>query len=224
MRILVVEDDRLVAKGLKQGLERAGYTVDQVDNAECAETMLAEEMFDLALIDIGLPAADGLELIRRLRGRGVGLPALILTARDTLEDCIDSLDVGADDFMTKPFRLPELLARVRALIRRAHSATCSRLGVGALEMDTAQHAAKLQGAPLDLTPREWSILERLLLNAPNVVSKDKLLQSLSGWDSELTPNAVEVYISRLRGKLAAGGIEIRTVRGFGYRLDEPRTA
>ena len=224
MRILVVEDDPLVAYGLKQGLERADFTVDHVLSAELAERALQQEAFDLAIVDIGLPKASGIELLRRLRGNGTALPVMILTARDTLEDCVDSLDLGADDFMTKPFRLPEIVARVRALVRRAHSAISSKLVSGALELDMAQHVATLHGKPLELTRREWAILENLVLQAPNVVGKEKLLQSISGWDAELTPNAIEVYVSRLRSKLAPGGIEIRTVRGIGYRLDEPKAA
>ena len=221
MRILVVEDDPLVAHGVKQGLERAGFTVDHVPSAELAEGLLKRDGFDLAVVDIGLPRMDGLELVRRLRAQQIAVPILVLTARDRLEDCVDGLDRGADDYMAKPFRLPELVARARALIRRSHSLADSRLTLGPLTLDPARHAATLCGTDLDLTGREWSILESLLLHAPNVVSKDRLVQSLGGWSSDLTPNAVEVYISRLRAKLAPGRIEIRTVRGIGYRLDEP---
>ena len=224
MRLLIVEDDFLVAYGLKQGLERAGFVVDHAPSAESAEQLLNEQSFDLAIVDIGLPQANGLELVKRLRARRAPVPVLILTARDTLDDCVDSLNVGADDFMTKPFRLPELVARVRALVRRSHAVTTSKLSAGPLEMDMGQHVALLHGQPVDLTKREWAILENLLLQSPNVVSKEKLLQSISSWDADLTPNAIEVYVSRLRHKLAPGGIDIRTVRGIGYRLDEPTAA
>jgi DNA-binding response OmpR family regulator len=146
---------------------------------------------------------------------------LVLSARSTMEDTISGLDVGADDYLIKPFRLPELVARARALIRRSNAVADSCLRHGALLLDTAVHSATLGGQPLELTPREWAILEILLLASPNVVNKDRLVQGLAGWDKDITPNAVEVHVSRLRAKLGVGGIEIRTVRGIGYRLDEP---
>ena len=219
MRVLVVEDDTLVSEGIKRGLERGHFTVDVVASAELAEQHIQGEFFDLLIVDLGLPQADGFTLIRHLRETGCKTPVLIVTARDTLEDCVKGLDVGADDYMIKPFRLPELVARVRALIRRAHSVTDSRLGYGGLELDTAKHSATLNGQALDLTGREWALLELLLLQSPNVVGKEKILQVLSGWDADLTPNAIEVYISRLRTKLAGAGAIIRTVRGIGYRID-----
>lgn len=219
MRVLVVEDDALVAEGIKQGLEREHFTVDRVGSAEQAETYLHGEHFDLLIVDLGLPKADGFTLVRQLRQLGQKTPVLILTARDTLEDCVKGLEVGADDYMVKPFRLPELVARIRALIRRAHSIADSRLNHGALELDTARHAATLNGQPLDLTNREWALLELLLIQSPKVVSKDKLLQMLAGWDADLSPNAIEVYISRLRSKLASSTVSIRTIRGIGYRID-----
>lgn len=219
MRVLVVEDDELVADGLKQGLAQAGLTVDVAGSAEQAEAFLGTEEFDLAVVDIGLPKADGLTLIHRLRGRGDSLPVLVLSARGSMEDTISGLDVGADDYMIKPFRLPELVARIRALIRRSHAVADSCLRHGSLMLDTARRTASLGERPLELTNREWSILENLLMASPNVVSKDKLVQSLAGWDKDITPNAIEVHVSRLRGKLAAGRIGIRTVRGIGYRID-----
>jgi len=219
VRVLVVEDDALVAEGIKQGLEREHFTADIVGSAEQAETYLQGEHFDLFIVDLGLPKADGFSLIRQLRQSGQKTPVLILTARDTLEDCVKGLEVGADDYMVKPFRLPELVARIRALIRRAHSITDSILSHGELEMDTARHTAKLKGQPLEITNREWAILELLLIQSPKVVSKDKILQALSGWESDLTQNAVEVYISRLRAKLIGSEVTIRTIRGIGYRID-----
>jgi DNA-binding response OmpR family regulator len=225
MRILVVEDDPLVASGIKEGLGLARYTVDLVGRGEQALIQLqAGETFDLAIIDLGLPGMDGLALIGRLRQAGFQLPILILTARDSLEDCVRGLEAGADDYMTKPFRLPELAARVRALIRRANSVLRSTLTCGELELDTARHSATLAGAALDLTASEWSILEILAMSSPQVVPKNKLLQALSGWDKDMTTNAIEVHVSRLRGKLADSGITIRTVRGIGYRLDDPGQA
>jgi DNA-binding response OmpR family regulator len=224
MRILIVEDDLLLSHGLKQGLERAGMVADYVAGAKEADQATAALKYDLAIVDIGLPGTSGLDWVRKLRTGGAELPVLILTARDTLEDCVSSLDIGADDFMTKPFRLPEVAARVRALVRRVHSRTNSRLFAGALEMDMSRHQVYLHGKALELTGREWSILEKLVVQAPNVVTKENLVQAISGWDATVTVNAIEVYVSRLRTKLDQGGIGIRTVRGIGYRLEEPQSA
>ena len=223
MRILVVEDDPLVASGIKEGLRLARFTVDLVGRAEQAEAQIrAGEVFDLAIIDLGLPGMDGLSLIRQLRQSGIQLPILILTARDSLEDCVQGLEVGADDYMTKPFRLPELAARVRALVRRANSVVSSILNYGALELDTTRHSATLAGMPLELTLSEWTLLETMVMLSPQVASKARLLQTLSGWDKDMSANAIEVHVSRLRAKLADSGISIRTVRGIGYRLDDPK--
>ena len=222
MRILIVEDDKWMAAALKRGLEQAGFTADQVRSGEEAVVCARGEAFDLAVVDLGLPGIDGFELIRRWRRAGDALPILILTARDSLSDRVDGLELGGDDFMTKPFELLELIARVRALVRRSKAAISSRLTCGCLEMDLGEGTAMVAGRPLELRRREWAILECLLLNSPKMVTKDILLQTLSGWSSELTTNAVEVYVSRLRAKLQSSGIEIRTIRGMGYRLDAPR--
>jgi DNA-binding response OmpR family regulator len=219
MRLLLVEDDLMVASGIKLGLSDAGYTVDWVGSAERAEQALDKDSFDAAILDIGLPGVDGLELTRRVRARGLAMPVLILTARDALHDRVQGLDLGADDYMVKPFELPELLARLRALLRRSQAATTAVLGFGALEMDTAQRRATLAGQALELGPREWTVLEYMLLQAPKPAAKDKLLAALTGWDKEITPNAIEVYVSRLRAKLEPAGIRLRAVRGFGYRLE-----
>ena len=224
MRLLLVEDDVMVASGIKLGLCNAGYTVDWVGSAERAEQAMEEESFDLAIVDIGLPGIDGLELTRRLRSRGGTLPVLILTARDALHDRVQGLDLGADDYMLKPFELPELLARLRALLRRSQAATSAVLSFGPLEMDTAQRRVQLAGAVLELGPREWTVLEYLLLQAPKPAAKDKLLAALTGWDKEITPNAIEVYVSRLRAKLEPAGIQLRSIRGFGYRLEQAAAA
>ena len=216
MRLLLVEDDVMVASGMKLGLTDAGYTVDWVGSAEQA---LERDSFDLAIVDIGLPGLNGLELTRRIRSRGLAMPVLILTARDALHDRVQGLDIGADDYMLKPFELPELLARLRALLRRSQAATSAVLGLGPLEMDTAQRRASLAGVPMELGPREWTVLEYLLLQAPKPAAKDKLLAALTGWDKEITPNAIEVYVSRLRAKLEPAGVALRSIRGFGYRLE-----
>ncbi len=172
MRLLLVEDDVMVASGMKLGLGDAGYAVDWVGSGERAEQALEKDSFDLAIVDIGLPGMDGLELTRRLRSRGLSMPVLMLTARDALQDRVQGLDLGADDYMVKPFELPELLARLRALLRRSQAATTAVLGFGPLEMDTAQRRVTLSGQPMELGPREWSVLEYLLIQAPKPAAKD----------------------------------------------------
>jgi DNA-binding response OmpR family regulator len=218
----------MVASGIKLGLSDAGYAVDWVGSAERALEVTARESFDLAVIDIGLPHMDGLSLTQSLRKAGHAMPVLILTARDALEDRVQGLDKGADDYMIKPFELPELLARLRALLRRSQAATSAVLNFGPLALDTALRVASVrcvgadgavQAQPVELGPREWTVMEYLLLQAPKPTNKDKLLQALTGWDKEITPNAVEVYISRLRSKLEPHGIALRSIRGFGYRLE-----
>lgn len=220
MRILVVEDDLMVAEGVCEGLSKAGLSVDHVVTAESAESALKLTHYDLAIIDIGLPGMNGHELIRRLRQRGVQVPILILTARDGFDDRVIGLDLGADDYMIKPFHLPELLARLRALIRRSHASASSELNAGYVHLDLGKRTAIVRGVSLDLKGREWEILQQLMLATPHVVSKQQMVESLSHWDNELTHNAVEIYISRLRSKLQNCGVEIRTIRGIGYRLDE----
>ena len=229
----------MVASGIKLGLTDAGYAVDWVGSAERAMEATRTEAFDVAVVDIGLPLMDGLALTQRLRKSGFAMPVLILTARDALQDRVQGLDMGADDYMTKPFELPELLARLRALLRRSQAATSAVLSFGPLEMDTAKRQAFIRSGPvagqtagytpsvqlIEFGPREWTVMEYLLLQVPKPAIKDKLLLALTGWDKEITPNAVEVYISRLRGKLEPFGIALRSIRGFGYRLelteDEP---
>jgi DNA-binding response OmpR family regulator len=221
MRLLLVEDDLMVASGIKLGLTNAGYAVDWVGSAERALEVSRHETFDVAVVDIGLPGLDGLALTQRLRKDGHAMPVLILSARDALQDRVQGLDTGADDYMIKPFELPELLARLRALLRRSQAATSSVLSFGPLELDTATRLACIRpgGLPIELGPREWTVMEYLLINAPKPANKDKLLQALTGWDKSITPNAVEVYISRLRCKLEPHGIALRSIRGFGYRLE-----
>jgi len=237
MRLLLVEDDVMLASGIKLGLGDAGYAVDWVGSGERAAEVLGKEHFDVAVIDVGLPGMDGLELTRHLRRPEMvnrSIPVLILTARDALEDRVRGLDWGADDYMLKPYELPELLARLRALLRRSQAATTAILSFGSLELDTARRtlsvrsqAAEAEGmgvsgtarTTLEVGPREWTVLEYLMVHAPKPANKEKLLQALTGWDREITPNAVEVYISRLRTKLEPHGVTLRSIRGFGYRLE-----
>ena len=219
MRLLLVEDDVMVASGIKLGLTQAGYAVDWVGSAERALEAVQLEAFDAAVVDIGLPNMNGLALTQALRASGRTMPVMILTARDALQDRVQGLDLGADDYMLKPFELPELLARLRALLRRSQAATSAVLSFGPVEMDTAHRRVCAGGQLMELGPREWTVLEYLLLQAPKPAAKEKLLAALTGWDKEITPNAIEVYISRLRGKLEPYGVALRAIRGFGYRLE-----
>ena len=218
MRILVVEDNELVADAIVRGLAMAGFAVDRTANAESALAALAAEHFDLALLDIGLPGADGLSVLRKLRGDGMQLPVMILTARDTLAAKVEALDLGADDFLMKPFEQAELAARCRALIRRSNLNTSGQLNLGRMRIDVTGRQLQIDGTPVELTGREWLVLECLVLNTSRVVSKERLQQAIVGWDQAVTPNAVEVYVSRLRAKLADAAT-IRAVRGLGYRFE-----
>jgi DNA-binding response OmpR family regulator len=211
---------QIIGDGLREAFSRLGIRLDHLGRAAPALAMVSVTAFDLLLLDIGLPDMDGLELLRRLRAAGHRVPVLMLTARDALEDRVKGLNLGADDYLVKPFAVPELIARVQALIRRSQSAAHSVMTLGDLAMDTAAHRATLNGDELHLTKREWTILEYLLLAAPRVLSKQKLADSLSQWDKEITHNAVEIYVSRLRAKFKRSAITIRTVHGIGYRLEE----
>lgn len=219
MRILIAEDDASLASGIAKILRTEGHAVDIVTVGEHAALAAQQEHFDLVILDIGLPGVDGYEVLRRLRASGLRTPVLVLTARDELEDRVRGLDLGADDYMTKPFAMPELAARVRALIRRSQARVGPVTTHGPLVLDAAARRATLGGVPLELAAREWAVLEVLLARVERVVSKETIIQAVAGWDEELSPNAIEVYVSRLRAKLEPAGIRIRTVRGFGYLLE-----
>jgi len=221
MRVLIVEDDNALADGLLRTLRRSGYAVDHSATGELALRACAEEHYDLIVLDIGLPGIDGFEVLRQLRKNRETGSVLILTAHDAESDRVRGLDLGADDYVTKPFSLPEFEARVRALIRRSQAVRSPTLRLGTLTIDSAAHRAKIGGEDLDLTPREWGVLEYLLTRTGQVISKEQMLQALCSWDVSLTHNAIEVYISRLRSKLQKAGIKIRTVRGFGYMVEDP---
>lgn len=220
MRILIVEDDALVADAVACGLGAAGFAVDRAQSAEAASTALAAEHFDLTVVDVGLPGADGLSLVRRLRRTGSSLPILILTARDALTVKVQALDLGADDFLAKPFEQAELAARCRALIRRANLSANGQLSLGRMCVDIGGRQLRIDEVLVELTAREWLVLECLALHSGRIVSKERLQQAIAGWDQAVTPNAVEVYVSRVRAKVGTAAV-IRTVRGLGYRLDEP---
>jgi two-component system, OmpR family, response regulator len=219
MRILLIEDDELVADAIVRGLSLAGFTVDHAVSAERGHAALSSEHFDLAVVDIGLPGADGLSLLAALRSEGKSMPVLILTARDTLADKIRAFELGADDFLMKPFEQAELAARCRALIRRANLSPSGIVRLGGLTIDLNGHQLQIDTQPVELTRREWLVLESLAHNVGRIVTKDRLMQALAGWEQDLTPNAVETHISRLRAKLGTAAV-IRTIRGLGYRLDE----
>lgn len=220
MRILIVEDDPVLADGLTRSLRHGDYAVDCVNDGAAADHVLAAQSYDLVILDLGLPGLDGFEVLRRLRRRGASVPVLVLTARDGLSERVKGLDLGADDYMIKPFDLPELEARVRALIRRGLSGGGSELTNGSLVLDTAGRRATLGGDPLDLSARELGVLEVLMLRSGRVVSKEQLADQLYGWDEEVGPNAIEVYVHRLRRKLEPAGVSIRTIRGLGYLLEK----
>jgi DNA-binding response OmpR family regulator len=219
MRILLIEDDELVADAVVRGLSIAGFTVDHAASAESGRAALRTEHFDLAVVDIGLPDADGLSLLAALRNEGSATPVLMLTARDTLADKIRAFELGADDFLMKPFEQAELAARCRALIRRAGLTPSGVVRLGGLTIDLNGHQLQVDGVVVELTRREWLVLESLAHNLGRIVTKDRLMQALAGWEQDLTPNAVETQVSRLRSKLGSAAT-IRAIRGLGYRLDE----
>jgi two-component system, OmpR family, response regulator len=219
MRILIVEDDATLADAIGQALYRQEFNSDVAASGTVAVHALKHEHFDLVILDIGLPGLDGFEVLRETRAGGSQIPALILTARDGIEDRVYGLDLGADDYMVKPFALAELTARVRALVRRRIGALGARIVHGPLEIDEFGRRAWLSGEPVELSQREWTVLQALLRRVERVVSKEQLVQEIAGSNGELTLNAVEVYVSRLRTKLEPAGIHIRTVRGFGYMLE-----
>jgi len=220
MRILVVEDNAALADGISRALEKAGFAVDVLSDGALANEILAYEKFDLVVLDINLPGMDGLQVLSEMRNRGALTQVLILTARDKLEDRVSGLDLGADDYLTKPFDLPELEARVRALLRRNADNKSPEIKCGTLVFDTVARRVFVSGQPLELPKRELSLLEILLTRVGHVVNKEQIADGLANFDDEITPNAIELYVSRLRKRLQPGGIVIKTVRGLGYLLEK----
>ncbi len=218
MRLLIVEDDDLVADAIVRALNAASFDTLRVSSAEAAQAALAGEEFALAVIDVGLPGADGLSLVRRLRSAGKAMPTLVLTARCTLNDKVKALDLGADDFLSKPFEAAELAARCRALVRRAGGALNGVITLNRMMADLHGKRLLIDEAEVELTAREWLILECLVRRIGLIVSKDKLLQEIAS-PGDITSNAIEVHISRLRAKLGDAAI-IRSLRGLGYRLED----
>ncbi len=220
MRILIAEDDVSLADALVRAMRKLGYAVDQVADGSQADSALALHEFDLVILDLGLPKMHGLEVLRRLRARGASTPVLILTAADSVDQRVKGLDAGADDYMPKPFSLAELEARVRALSRRALGSASGVIQHGPLSFDAAGRVAHLNGQMLELSAREVSLLEILLQRSGRLVSKEQLVQHLCEWGEEVSNNAIEVYIHRLRKKIEAGPVRIATVRGLGYCLEK----
>ena len=224
MNILIVEDDAILAEGVSRAVEHMGNVATIVRDGQQAHALLnGRDTFDLMVLDIGLPGIDGLTLLRELRQADLRMPVMLLTARDSIDDRIRGLDLGADDYLVKPVVLSEMAARIRALLRRSSLEASSELLHGALRMDTKAKRLWLSGDELEVTAREWLVLEYLLRRPERVVSKEQLRIAVFG-DDEPGYNAVEVYISRLRTKFENAGLRIRTVRGFGYMLEDFKDA
>lgn len=224
MRILLIEDDVLLADGMARALHHSGYVVDIADNGATADTWLTNETYDLAILDLGLPGMDGSEVLRRLRARRQHTPVLVLSARMAVEERVRILDLGADDYVVKPIALSELEARVRALTRRGQGESDPQIVIGSLKLDTIGKRAWVGDKALELNAREWAALEFLVSRVNRIVNKEQLMQALYSWDDEITPNAIEKFVSRMRSKLEPYGIVIRTVRGLGYYLEKPADA
>ncbi|MDH4400411.1 MAG: response regulator transcription factor [Burkholderiaceae bacterium] len=219
MRVLVIEDDATLGRALQEFLTDQGYATDWLADGKRALAALANHSYDLLVLDLNLPLIDGLQVLISLRGEGSEIPVLVLTARDGLADRVAGLDAGADDYLTKPFELAELAARVRALARRHLGVARSLIEFGNLSFDTAHRECRVAGQRLALSVRELSVLEMLMVRAGKVVTKQQIVQGLSALDSDFSENAVEVYIYRLRKRLEGKGAAIQTVRGFGYLLE-----
>ncbi len=223
MRILLVEDDRELGNAVSASLSGDGYALDWLTDGVAATTALSTAVYDLILLDLGLPKRGGLSVLRALRARSDtqrSTPVLIVTAMDSVKDRVEGLDAGADDYLVKPFSLEELHARVRALIRRRNAVNSNMIAHGDLHFDLQSHQASVKGAPLELSAREAAILEVLLLREGRAVSKEQLMESVFTWDQHITLNAIEVYVHRLRKKLESAHVNVRTFRGLGYCIEK----
>lgn len=221
MHILIAEDDEVLADGLSRSMRQQGYAVDCVSDGLDADTMLrGAQPFDLVVLDLGLPRMDGLCVLRNMRERNCQAPVIILTARDGVGDRVKGLDLGADDYLAKPFNLSELEARVRALIRRGQCGVNPVYTCGTLTLDSVGRRVAISGEPLELTTRELSVLEALMSRTGWVVSKEQMLERLYSYAEEASGNAIEVYIHRLRKKIESAGVTIKTIRGLGYIIEK----
>ncbi|MBL0040485.1 MAG: winged helix-turn-helix domain-containing protein [Xanthomonadales bacterium] len=216
MRILLAEDDPLLGEGLRAGLRQQGWQVDWVRDGEAAERELGAEPYAAAVLDLGLPRKDGLDVLAAARRARIGVPILVLTARDAVADRVRGLDLGADDYVVKPVDLDELAARLRALVRRAHGQPQESIGIRGVVLDPAARAVTRDGVPVPLSAREFDVLHNMMLNAGRVLSREQLEQRVYGWGQEVESNAIEVHVHHLRRKL--GTHLIQTVRGIGYLL------
>ncbi|EFE97524.1 two-component system response regulator PmrA [Serratia odorifera] len=217
MKLLIVEDDELLLQGLAMALASEGYACDSALNAAEANALIVSSQYSMVILDLGLPDLDGASLLRQWRRQHIDLPVLILTARDALEDRVDGLDAGADDYLVKPFALVELKARVRALIRRYQGHSDNLLQLDDLTLNLSSQQVYVQQQPVDVTPKEFAILSRLMMRAGQTVNRELLQQDLYTWNDDLGSNTLEVHVHNLRRKL--GKDRIRTVRGIGYRLE-----
>jgi DNA-binding response OmpR family regulator len=218
MRILLVEDDSALRLGIRRILQAEGWQVDAVENGDQAVAATHSTPYAAAVLDLGLPQIDGLTVLKLWRDQGLNMPVVILTARDELSDRVSGLNAGADDYMAKPFEPEELVARLRALLRRSPQLVSQQLNLGQLCYDPQDRSLRVAGQPVSLSAREAALIELLLMQADKAVAKSRIVASMSDWESEFTNNSVEIYIMRLRRKIAGSGVEIRTVRGVGYKI------
>jgi two-component system response regulator QseB len=216
MRVLVVEDDPMIGRAVADGLAGDGYAVDWVRDGAAAELALLHGPYDLAVLDLGLPRKDGFDVLKALRRARIEVPVLIMTARDAVADRVAGLDHGADDYLVKPFDLDELLARARAVVRRRAGRASPEIVFGALTLDPVKRSVSFRGSPVELSAREFAVLEALMRDPGAVVSRGRLEDSVYGWGEEVGSNSVEVHLHHLRRKLDPG--LIRNVRGVGYRV------
>lgn len=223
MKILLVEDDAALGHAMSTSLNRAGYTVNWAHDGYEADVALHDNVYEAVILDLGLPKIDGFEVLKRMRGRKVMAPVIILTARDDLDDRVKGLDLGADDYLTKPFKLPELEARLRAQIRRNNATLASTIEYGPLMLNITDKMLTVNGEQMLLSPREFSVLEMLLSRVGRVVSKEAIVEALCKWDEGVGNNAIEVYIHRIRKKLEPIGINVLTIRGLGYLLQKAQS-
>jgi two-component system, OmpR family, response regulator QseB len=216
MRVLVVEDDPMIGRAVVAGLQDSGYAVDWVKDGAEAELALGNGVYDLALLDLGLPRRDGLEILKAVRRAGNDVPVIVMTARDAVHDRVSGLDHGADDYLVKPFDLDEMLARARALIRRREGRSTPEISCGALTMDPVKREVRFRGAAVDLSAREFAVLEALMKEPGAVISRERLEDAVYGWGEEVGSNSIEVHLHHLRRKLEPS--IIRNIRGVGYQI------
>ncbi|MBP7861315.1 response regulator transcription factor [bacterium] len=220
MRILLAEDDEILQDGISKALSQSGFVVEKVANGVDADTALLDSNFDLAILDLGLPQMDGMDVLRNARSRGNKLPILLLTARAGLGDRVQGLNLGADDYMPKPFDLPELEARVKALIRRSKYSADNEIIFASLKFDVVSRSISVGEDTLEFSSRELAVMECLMSRPGKLVNKEILLEKICGWDKDVTPNAIEVYVHRTRKKIEPHGVTIKAMRGLGYMLDK----